>query len=42
MTHRVLTPEQLRADVMRLFDIGEAEPAPGYRYEVPIAPEDFL
>jgi three-Cys-motif partner protein len=30
------------AGVMRLFDIGEAEPAPGYRYEPPIAPEDFL
>jgi hypothetical protein len=31
------------AGVLRLFDVvGEAEPAPGYRYEAPIAPEDFL
>jgi hypothetical protein len=26
----------------RLFDIGDTESAPGYRYEAPIAPEDFL
>jgi hypothetical protein len=30
------------AGVMRLFPVGEAESAPGYRYEAPLAPEDFL